>query len=236
MATQAHFQSRIATSIATSNVKKNSICSDEDAKDNLNNQNKKTLLENGSFVNIKVEPVDADDANIIDLSLEEEDSQPGHDVGNQLNLQTAKDHQTTVGNKKFKCVECHFRSNLPRCIKTHFKITHPHVKFSQTQCFQVLDEDEATRTLAAYKKNPRGDRYACKPFKCGKCEYRAAHKSTTYRHLTQVHKLDHFKAKRLLEVMPFDDAEKTVGDYNKKFVCDSGISCAKFWLKTLERR
>jgi hypothetical protein len=86
----------------------------------------------------------------------------------------------------------------------------------------VLDEEEATRSLAAYKKNQPWKSIPCKPFKCGKCEYRAAQKSNVYAHMRRIHQVEFYEVKRLVKVLPLDEAEKTVKEYNIKFGEKSG--------------
>jgi hypothetical protein len=86
----------------------------------------------------------------------------------------------------------------------------------------VLDEDEATRTLKDYELDPVADSIFCKPYKCGKCEYRTARKDNAYAHMHKVHKVEFYKTKRLVKVLPLDEAAKTVDDYNKKFVSMDG--------------
>jgi hypothetical protein len=111
-------------------------------------------------------------------------------------------------NKKFKCGKCFFRSNWQWNVLQHFKAAHRQVPFNPTQCVQVLDEEEATRSLAAYKKNQPWKSIPCKPFNCGKCEYRAAQKSNVYGHMRRVHHVESHEVKRLVKVLPLDEAKK----------------------------
>jgi hypothetical protein len=127
-----------------------------------------------------------------------------------------------VGNKKFKCVECFFRSNWLWCVSMHFKAVHKEIPFIQLECAEVLDEDEATRTLAAYDQHFTSKIFDCKPFKCGKCDYRAASRYNAVIHIRRVHKTVLHEAERLVELMPLDKAKSTVREYNTKFVCESG--------------
>jgi hypothetical protein len=95
----------------------------------------------------------------------------------------------------------------------------------------VLDEDEAMRTLKVYEQNHATDSILCKPYKCGKCEYRTARKDNVYAHMHRVHKVEFHKIKKLVKVLPLDEAEKTVGEFNKKFVRESGLFCSKLLLR-----
>jgi hypothetical protein len=121
----------------------------------------------------EIEPVYVENSNAINLSKEGEDSQSRREVNNQLPLQlrnqTKKKHRTEFRNKNFKCVKCHFRSNRWINLSQHFKKVHWEVPFNRTQCVQVLDEEEATRTLAAYENNYSKNKIVCRPFKCGMC-------------------------------------------------------------------
>jgi hypothetical protein len=248
MAQQTSLQSRITIPIATSKIAKasnhklvdashNIICLDEDIKEILNFPNEKTLPENGSFAKIPAEPMDISDTNAILLSLDEVDSQPRHEFENQQplqsHLQTTKNSKTTVRNRKFKCVKCHFRSSWPIFVAKHFKVAHRREAFHHNQCFRVLDEDEATRTLDAYEQKYEKKSLSCKPYKCMKCDYRAAQKCSTYRHLWHVHKVEYHEVMRLVEVLPLDEAKKTVGDYNKKFAFEGGHFCPTLQLETV---
>jgi hypothetical protein len=125
---------------------------------------------------------------------------------NNKNTQTEDKNKT----KKFKCVKCHLRSNWQKNVLNHFKIKHRQVPFNPTQCVQVLDEVEAARTFAAYEKKHAVKIHTCKPYKCGQCEYRAAYKYNAYYHMQKVHKVDSYEAKRLVEVLSLDEAQKTV--------------------------
>jgi hypothetical protein len=135
--------------------------------------------------------------------------------------------QMAVCNKNFKCVKCHFRSSRPGYVSVHFKKAHSEVALTRLECVEVLDENEAERTLATYDQIYRNDSIDCKPFKCGICEFRVAKKSNVYSHMRRVHKIGIHDAKLLVHVLSLDEAEKTVGDYNKKFVCESGRYCPK---------
>jgi hypothetical protein len=167
------------------------------------------------------------------------DSQSTHVVVNQQQPHRRQRHfqtqsqlrQTPVKNKKFKCVKCHYRANLCWRISKHFNTDHREVKFNRNTCIQVLDEDKAKRTLEAYERNHASDRILCKPYKCGKCEYRAAKKDNAYWHMRRIHRVEFYEARRLVKVLPVDEAEKTVGDYNKEFVGKSGLFCSKLLLK-----
>jgi hydrogenase maturation factor len=146
------------------------------------------------------------------------------DQPHQHLLQTDNKSQTEDENenKKFICVKCHFRSNWQRNVLNHFKRTHRQVSFNPAQCVQSLDEEEAARTLAAYEKNQRWKSIPCKPFKCGKCEYRAALKSNAYSHMRRIHHVEFYEVKRLVKVLSLDEARKTVKEYNLKFGKKSG--------------
>jgi hypothetical protein len=137
----------------------------------------------------------------------------------------------TVSNKKFKCVECHYRSNGPRFVKMHFKLTHRQAVFNRQQCIQVLDEDEATRTLADYEKKYFNKNLVSKPFECGICEYRATTKGNAHDHMLQIHQVALNEAKRLVKVLPSDEANKTVDEYNKKIACKTGLYYTKLRLE-----
>jgi hydrogenase maturation factor len=146
-----------------------------------------------------------------------------------LPVDEAKKTAEKAINRKFKCVECYYRSNYLMCVTRHSRMAHPQVVFSRSQSFQVLDDDEATRTLAAYEKNfVKQKNFACKPYKCGICEHRSLQISNAYTHMRQVHQVEFYEAYRLVEVLPLDEAEKTVGDYNKKFVLGKYGSRGKF--------
>jgi hypothetical protein len=182
-------------------------------KPKINNNNNEvnhqiTQLDNPCSANVKIEPVDAPNSNEINLLSEEEISQTEREL----------EKQPPVNNKKFKCVKCFFRSNRLEDILSHFGKAHRHMALSHLKRVQVLDEDEATRTLAAYEKNHKSsNNFLCKPYKCGICEYRAAQKSNASSHIRQIHKIGFYQAWRLVIYLPLDEAEKTVGEYIKKF-------------------
>jgi hypothetical protein len=178
-------------------------CTEQTNDDNNNRVEYQIIqLDNASSANGKTKPV----------SSEEENAQTEQELVKQ------RLHRTAVNNKKFKCVKCFFRSNRSRDISTHFSKAHRHVALTRLQRVQVLDDDEATRTLAAYEKNHKSrNNFLCKPYKCGLCEYRAAHKSNAKSHVHHFHKLEFLEADRLVEVLPLDEAEKTVEEYNNKF-------------------
>jgi hypothetical protein len=219
---QNHSGSRITTSTAFGNVHKSSrqesviasdsvICLDEDYKGDLNNNQtvQNTQQYNPSFEHFEIEP-------------EYEADTIGNQQPRQHRSKTKRKRQTQVINKKFKCAKCYFRSNWPKCVLTHFKITHQQETFNRTRCIQVLDDKKATRTVAAYDQHFAYRKFDCKPFKCCKCEHRSAQRCNALSHMRNVHKVDMHEAKRLLRVLPLDEAEKTVGDYNKnKFACQS---------------
>jgi hypothetical protein len=96
----------------------------------------------------------------------------------------------------------------------------------------VLGKIEARRTLNAYEQTYGRDLILCKPYKCGKCEYRATKRDNAYRHIRQVHRVEFNEAKRLVKVLPLDEAEKTVGDFNKKFADETGRCYIQWRLKT----
>jgi hypothetical protein len=149
----------------------------------------------------------------------------------QLHLQTEKQSQTEIKNKKFKCVQCHFRSNSRTYVFQHFKKAHPQLTFNRVHCIQVLDEEEAMRTLAFYEQNLAGTNFVGKPYKCRLCEHRASQKPNAYKHIRKVHQVEFHEAKKLVEVLPFDEAIKTVGEYNQKFGYKSGRYRCYLWRK-----
>jgi KRAB domain-containing zinc finger protein len=173
-----------------------------------------------------------DEANL--SSEEEEHSQTEPEVENRLKTQL-QHGQTTIKNKKFKCVKCHYRANWWWFISKHFKIEHREVKFKLTECVQVLDEDEATRTLVAYERNQASKSMPCKPYKCGKCEYRTGNKPDINRHLRQIHRAEFREANMLVKVLPLEEAAMTVNDYNNKFAGQKSYSCSKLRLKRDEK-
>jgi hypothetical protein len=182
-------------------------------------------LDKANFAHGEIELANEADANAIIILSEETYNQSRLGVGNQSDqyrLQTENQRQTKFNNKKFKCVKCHFRSNLLGCMTKHFKIVHWQVAFDRKQCIQVLDEAEATRTLAAYEQNHAGQSVVCKPFKCVLCEYRTTQRPNVYIHMRRFHQAESHEAERVVEVLPLDEAEKTVGDYNKKFARKRG--------------
>jgi hydrogenase maturation factor len=187
----------------------------------------------------EIRNVDRSDANVINLSSDEENSQSKsalaenqqpHCPESQLQAQV-QSCQTGVGNKKFKCVKCRFRSNWSESVNRHFTRAHFHVAFNHQQCLQVLDEDEAARTLPAYEQHLNNKGLECKPFKCGMCEYRATQKPHAFFHMRQVHQVTSHEAQRLVEVLPLDEAKNTVKDYNKKFATETGRCCSKLLLE-----
>jgi hydrogenase maturation factor len=145
-----------------------------------------------------------------------------------LQLNEAENTSEKAINRKFKCAECHYRSNWSMCVTRHFRMAHPQVVFNRSQCIQVLDEEEATRTLAAYEQNYGGNNFAYKPFKCGMCEYRSTYISNAHSHMRHVHQVEFYEAKRLVKSLPLDEALKTVGAYNKKFVLNKDGARPKF--------
>jgi hypothetical protein len=195
------------------------ICLDDDIKANLNNdETEKTLQDTTRVAEVKIENVDEESGIAITISSDEESIQSGNDeVKNQHPLKLKKKRQTLVKNKKFKCAQCFFRANWPSYISRHFKMLHWQVPFNDAHCIQVLDEKEATRTLAAYEKNHVGQFITCKPYKCGKCEFRATRRTFVYFHMREIHHVEIAESRRLVEVLPLDEAEKTVKEYNKKF-------------------
>jgi hypothetical protein len=194
------------------------------------------VLNNVSFADTEIKNVDRADVNVIYLSSDEEENNKSGSVVafNQQNglgqcqLQSQRrPRRSAVRNKKIKCALCHYRCNRPTSVLNHFKVAHPQVMLSRLKRYTVLDEDEAARTLIAYKQNHTSIRVGCKPFKCRLCEYRAAQKFTLYTHIFRIHHLERYEAKRQVEILPLDEAKKTVGEYNKKFVFESGRYCLK---------
>jgi hypothetical protein len=204
------------------------ICLDDGHKEDNNQTERDTVLNIVSSTEAEIENLNRADSNAMSSTEKCNQSecvavsQQPHSIQLQLQAQSQRRRTASSGSKKFKCVSCFYRSNLPRYVSVHFQMAHRKVALSHLQHYEVLDEDEAMRTLAAYEKNHSSKIFPCKPFKCGKCQYRAARKSYAYGHMRQVHQLEFIEAKRLLVVLPFDEAEKTVNEYNKKFVYDNG--------------
>jgi hypothetical protein len=232
MASQAPFQSDITTSIESDNVNKDRkfvnasdsiICLDIGYQENQNINQSEDTQHRVSFFNGEIEPLDAEDAKAVSVSLEGDEGQSRHEVEYQQTphprLQNKTKRRTIVSNKIFKCAKCHFRSNRPNRVSEHFTLAHRQDAFDRTQCIQELDEDEDTRILAAYERNNASKNLVFKPYKCTLCEFRTRQKANAYVHIRKIHKLDSQEAMRLVEVMPFDEAKKTVGEYNKKFAC-----------------
>jgi DNA-directed RNA polymerase subunit H (RpoH/RPB5) len=190
------------------------VLSLDEAEKTVEEYNKKFGIQRGRFSNEKGKT----------RSVANGDATALRDQPDEHMLQTHNNSQTEdkKRNKKLKCAKCHFRSNERRCVLRHFKIKHRQYPFNSAQCVQVLDEDEAARTFAAYETNQKSISFACKPFKCGKCEYRAAQKSNAYSHMRRIHQVEFHEVKRLVKVLPLDEAKKTVKEYNIKFGQKSG--------------
>jgi hydrogenase maturation factor len=211
---------------------------DDDHAEDIFQIDQNTKQDNTGSVSSDYE--DVSNVNEVNLSSEEEeDSQTEPEVENQQSNFRQRQPKTQLQrsqmavsnkNKKFKCVKCHFRANWWWCFSKHFKTYHREVMFNNTECIQVLDEDEATRTLEAYEQNRASNRIVCKKYKCGKCEYRTGKLSHAYHHVRQVHKVEFHEAKRLVKVLQLNEARKTMGDYNK-FAGQRSKSCSKLRIK-----
>jgi hypothetical protein len=188
------------------------ICLDDNIKANLSNdETERTLQDNAIIANCKIEPFDVASPITIILSSEEEESHSDNEISNRQphNHQLSKTIEKglkEVNIKKYKCAQCYFRSDWSNNVSKQFIIAHWQVTFNEAQCIQVLDEEEATKTLAAYERNYLGNKIVCKPFKCGKCELRTTHKASAYFHMNKIHHIEIHEAKRQVEVLPFDES------------------------------
>jgi hypothetical protein len=220
------------------NKKINKNLTDMAVNDNNNKVNHQiTQLDNASSANCKIEPVDAIDANEGNLSSKKQDSQTELEIGKQQSCRRQpqlkinfQHRRPAVENKKFKCVECFFRSNWSKAVLGHFSTAHPHLALTRLQQVQVLEKDEATRTLADYETDNRSNKISCRPFKCGMCEFRAAQKFSAHRHMCQVHKVEFHEARRLIKIMSLDEAKQTLGEYNKNYGLYRDIRFFPKWL------
>jgi hypothetical protein len=54
--------------------------------------------------------------------------------------------------------------------------------------------------------------------------------------MRRIHQVDFSEARRLVKALPLDEAEKTVGDYNKKFLSKNGLFRPELHFREMQRQ